>query len=548
MKKYVFLAALAAAAAVRVNALAAPDVKTEVEDGYVRVIVSGSILSGSEDKTVDFYVDKADNPFVHADQKQTGEGGEYKFSARINPSLGGGVFKYTVKADGEIAESGEFKIADMDKAAEIAEKIRLSQSAAEVKAALDGFDPCLDVPLYDKASKNVIYSGLYNDREKITSVKSLYEKLTEYTVLSAINDGADGIISGGRLMYMDIIGADEETTEAYEKKLTDKGRSNVNSEIVKNNYERLGACADDLKLLVLVNMITNADGVSYDDAEKIIQSYGEKIGINILEYNGSKSKNDIKMRLLNSGAKNPSELKAAYESAVKYYSGKGGSSSGGGSGSSSGGSKSGAYVPQVADKAAGGSSEDNAAPFSDMTGYEWAQEAVSALKDKKVINGRSEESFAPSENITREEFVKTVMLALGLCKDDEKADNAHFADVPPDAWFAGYVYKAEALAVINGISENEFGAGRQITRQDMAAIAFRALRLTKAQLDTNADAEAFSDQSMVSDYADLAVRVFKKCGLLNGYPDGSFSPYGAATRAETAQFIWKLINLKGVTQ
>ena len=46
-------------------------------------------------------------------------------------------------------------------------------------------------------------------------------------------------------------------------------------------------------------------------------------------------------------------------------------------------------------------------------------------------------------------------------------------DVKEDAWY----YIAQNLGVVQGIGDNKFGIGSNITRQDMAVMAYRAAQI-----------------------------------------------------------------------
>lgn len=549
MNKFVFFIAAAAFMQIGATALAAPAVNTTVEDEYVTVTVSGNIASGRAGEVVNFYIAKAEaeeEGLAHADQKTTSEGGGYQFLARMNPALGGGAFTYTVKAQGAAAETDVVHIVDMGKTLDIVETIKTAESAAAVETAFSGYDPCMDMRVYDVINKTAVYQGLYAGKEEITGAKKFFEALKALTVLAGLNQGSAEMVSDGTLLYMDIIGADENTVYNYNTRLTERGRANVNQYIMKKGYDSTEEYALECKKLVYTNMLTNNIAINYDEAENIIQEFGSIIGIDVSAYNNAARKSDIRMALLNSGAKNPDELKAAYEAAVRKY---GNNTDGGGKGTSGGSSSGsvGGYVPSTVKEAEPADDPQSISGFSDMGGYAWAETAVAGLKEKNVMAGKGGNIFAPQDNITREEFVKAIMCAFSLMPENaDPARAGKFSDVDTGAWYAAYIAEADKIGVVYGIGTAEYGIGRDITRQDMAAIAFRALRYTKAQIDSTIENEGFSDMDAVDAYAADGVRIFKNMGLLNGYPDGTFRPHSTATRAEAAQLIWNMMNLEGV--
>lgn len=546
MKRVAYIITAVAVLSVGINAFAAHTDKITVKDSYVQVEVSGNISSGAENAAVSFYISDADKELAHADQKNSGAGGGYHFTARINPELGGGKFDYRIAASGAAEESGSIDIVDMAKTLAIVDAINNKDvTVSRIEAAFEGYDPCLNMPVYGKIDKAAIYSGLLDAKSEINGACRLFEKLKELTVLEGLKQGSQAMTQNGSLLYLDIIGAEQTVIDNYNDKLNDKGRENVNKYMLEAKKSSLPDYAAELKKLVYTNMLTNGKTVDYDEAEQIIQSYGDSIGINVSEYNKLGEKGEVKKAILNSGAANPEALKKAYEAAIEDLEEDKEEKKGGGGG---GGSAVSGYAPSSAGTVPQQSTAEAKSGFSDMSGYAWAEPAVAGLKAKNIMSGKSADSFAPQDNITREEFVKAIMSAFSLMPESNvsSAENK-FSDVAAEAWYAPYVTEAERLGIISGIDDTFFGVGYEITRQDMVVVAFRALRYTKAAIDTSAaDTEAFTDRDMIADYAADGVGIFHKMGLVNGYPDGSFRPFGTATRAEAAQLIWSLVNLNGI--
>lgn len=186
--------------------------------------------------------------------------------------------------------------------------------------------------------------------------------------------------------------------------------------------------------------------------------------------------------------------------------------------------------------------ENTVYKFLDMDDYKWAKDAVVALSTLGIINGMSNAVFAPSENVTREQFAK--MLAVAI-KIDLSSPKAKFSDVKADDWFYPYVGAMADLGYIKGIEENLFGAGYNITRQDMAVLMFRIGEALNAFSQTDA-LQKFQDENDISDYAVNSVNTLRAIGILNGTPENNFNPKSFATRAEAAQMLYNFY--KYITQ
>ena len=192
----------------------------------------------------------------------------------------------------------------------------------------------------------------------------------------------------------------------------------------------------------------------------------------------------------------------------------------------------------------GGSVSAGAAPkteeiqggFSDIGEVPWAKPYLQQLVGRGILNG-SDGLLRPKSDVTREEFVK--MIVTAFLADAEKGENG-FTDVPQDSWYCPYVSVGVSAGIIRGISAEEFGTGRAITREDAAVILVR----TMARMGRTAQTEAmtaFSDSAEIAEYAKGAVEQLRQMGVVSGTEENKFMPRANITRAEAAKMIEILI-------
>lgn len=177
--------------------------------------------------------------------------------------------------------------------------------------------------------------------------------------------------------------------------------------------------------------------------------------------------------------------------------------------------------------------------FKDMVGYEWAEAAVNYLYVNGIVSGMTQDTYCPGENVKREEFAK---LIIEMTKLDVVGEDKEFTDVPRDAWFYDSVNRAYRAEIIKGMSETVFGAGMDISREDMVVMIHNALYVCGAELP-EAVSIGFFDADLISDYAGSAVADLVELGVISGYTDGTFKPQATATRAEAAQIVYKALML-----
>lgn len=173
--------------------------------------------------------------------------------------------------------------------------------------------------------------------------------------------------------------------------------------------------------------------------------------------------------------------------------------------------------------------------FEDLSDAEWASEAIKYLAKKGVLTGKNEKEFCPNQNVTREEFTKIIISALEL--SDEKSSNS-FNDVENGRWSEKYISSAVRLGIVSGVTDVEFMPETPITREQMAAIIYRALMLFDK---STGQRTVFDDDSQISDFAKDAVQCLAGRGIISGVGNNIFSPKSYVTRAQAAKIVYELL-------
>ncbi|HWR56871.1 MAG TPA: S-layer homology domain-containing protein, partial [Negativicutes bacterium] len=179
--------------------------------------------------------------------------------------------------------------------------------------------------------------------------------------------------------------------------------------------------------------------------------------------------------------------------------------------------------------------------FTDVPAGHWAADFISDLVEKGIINGRTETTFAPNDQITRAEFVKILAGIAGI--DVTKYTTTSFSDVAATSWFAPYVSWAGQAGVSQG-ADGKFNPNAPITRQEMAAMIARFVEdVAGATLPLVNEAVTFADDDRIAGYAADAVTMMQKAGIINGKGNNQFAPLDNATRAEAAKMLASLMQI-----
>lgn len=175
--------------------------------------------------------------------------------------------------------------------------------------------------------------------------------------------------------------------------------------------------------------------------------------------------------------------------------------------------------------------------FGDLENVAWAKKQIEVLASKGIIKGMTEEKFAPQTNITRADFLYSLIRTLGV---DARTDG-NFDDVSNDAYYYKEIGIAKKLGIANGTGSNNFNPEASITRQDMMVLTERTLRvLGKLKVQGMAsDLEKFADKPLIAAYAVDSVASVVKEGLIVGSGD-QINPLGNTTRAEAVVFLYRI--------
>ena len=175
----------------------------------------------------------------------------------------------------------------------------------------------------------------------------------------------------------------------------------------------------------------------------------------------------------------------------------------------------------------------NAASFPDVQSGDWYYDTVTAMTGKGLFAGIEENGtvyFKPENTMTHAEFIAVVDRILNL---DTSAKG--------DTWWYG-VYRAAVDAnLITSGEMSETDMDKDITRQEMAMVAVRAIEkrgetLSK-QYAENVQASIPDNQKIDSSYRDFVLTAYEN-GILCGVDEiGTFDPNGTLTRAAAAAVL-----------
>lgn len=112
-------------------------------------------------------------------------------------------------------------------------------------------------------------------------------------------------------------------------------------------------------------------------------------------------------------------------------------------------------------------------PFRDISNS-YAKEAIVRLYNKGIVRGTTLTTFEPGKKVTRAELAKMMVAALRL--DPTMNDLTPFKDLKEKDWYYGDISALLNLGIVQGRSENYFAPKSDVTREEAAALMVRMLK------------------------------------------------------------------------
>ena len=173
------------------------------------------------------------------------------------------------------------------------------------------------------------------------------------------------------------------------------------------------------------------------------------------------------------------------------------------------------------------------AAFSD-TAQHWAAAAIEDVYQRGWMKGIGAGLFAPQRSLTRAEAITIFCRAADL-------PMANYGNNFPDTkghWAEQEISAARFYGLAQGQSNGNFAPGRFISREEFAVLADRVFELATT-IDFNNNVFPDFDQERHQWSSNSVIKLYEN-EILTGFPDGSFRPSQAITRAEAATIFARL--------
>lgn len=177
-----------------------------------------------------------------------------------------------------------------------------------------------------------------------------------------------------------------------------------------------------------------------------------------------------------------------------------------------------------------------AATFSDLPENE-AAGSIMNMVARGILKGMDNGKFEGELPITRA-MVATVLKRLS--KDQRINNVSNFTDVKDTDWFAEAVKWAQSQGLIKGYEDGTFKANNLVTRQELAVIIERFLKIHGITMEEIKEL-SYKDLDTLPAWSKDAIIAMAKIGLVEGQTEEMYNPASEFTREELAVMLEKII-------
>lgn len=176
-------------------------------------------------------------------------------------------------------------------------------------------------------------------------------------------------------------------------------------------------------------------------------------------------------------------------------------------------------------------------PFYDVSRSDWFYAAVEYVASNDLMEGISDEQFAPAAVATRSQLVMTLWRLAG---EPDAKSNSGFTDLT-QRWYIKAVNWAAENDIVEGVSTTKFAPDDIVTREQIVTILFRYAEYIGCDTSAYSSFNKFVDGAEVSSFAEDAMHWAVSENLIIGKEGRRLDPQGGTSRAEIAEMLQRFI-------
>ena len=179
-------------------------------------------------------------------------------------------------------------------------------------------------------------------------------------------------------------------------------------------------------------------------------------------------------------------------------------------------------------------------PFTDVSRNAWYFRSIRFAYANGLMIGTGPEQFSPNTNLSRAMMVTLLWRMEGM---PAVTNTSSFHDVADGRWYSEAIAWAKQSHIINGHGDGTFAPQENMTREQLALIFKNFSSFNGTHVFADTFASEFADADSISPWALNAMMWANTNGLISGRTMSTLVPDGTATRAEVAEIIQRFMEM-----
>ena len=175
-------------------------------------------------------------------------------------------------------------------------------------------------------------------------------------------------------------------------------------------------------------------------------------------------------------------------------------------------------------------------PFLDVNEGDWFYDAVAHAYENGLMDGVGGNRFAPNSATTRAQLVTILYRLEG---QPAVSGDLPFTDVEAGTWYTNAVGWAAQNGIVNGVGDDTFAPGNDLTREQLVTILYRYAESKGYDVSASADLAGYPDGEEIQAYAREAMAWAVAENIIRGMEDDTLKPAGNASRAQIATILMR---------
>lgn len=179
----------------------------------------------------------------------------------------------------------------------------------------------------------------------------------------------------------------------------------------------------------------------------------------------------------------------------------------------------------------------------------WARDAIQAMTKAGYVSGYSDNTFRPSQIITREQAAIMYGKVLQYNMNEQeladivtKETSVTYKDVPSDYWSNSAIKLVSAAGVMNGTTTTTFTPAKTMNREEFVASAANVVKKIKGDAPVKFETVAFQDETTISKTYVDDIKYMAQRGYIASGETTDFNPKQSVTRAQAATILNRILN------